>query len=61
MTLYFEHNITTCKTVKYVYERELTNLYLALPLRAIMSLAIIILASKVLLAIKKSKRAPLTF
>ena len=41
------------------YEREdfpLINLYLALPLRVIMSLAIITSASIVLLAIKKSKR-----
>ena len=44
-------------------EREdfpLINLYLALPLRVIMSLAIIISASIVLLAIKKSKRTTFT-
>ena len=45
------------------YEREdfpLINLYLALPLRIIMSLAIITSASIVLLAIKKSKRTTFT-
>ena len=44
-------------------EREdfpLINLYLALPLRVIMSLAIITSASIVLLAIKKSKRTTFT-
>ena len=45
------------------YEREdfpLINLYLALPLRIIMSLAIITSASIVLLAIKRSKRTTFT-
>ena len=63
MTINFENNITIIYYDGYEredYSHPLINLYLALPMRIIMSLAIIISASTVLLAINNSRRAPLT-
>ena len=61
MTFDIEYNFTISYCDGYVKgDYPLITLYLALPLRVILSLVIILSATSVLLAIKNSRRAPLT-